>query len=493
MRFRLPPFRFTNEFFVLLLPIFFVLHGYTQYFTVIPFVDVIKLLGGYLLVTILVSMISLLFFHSWKKAAIFTFMVMAYNFFFGAIHDTLKKIWPQGFFTSYTFLIPLTLTFLVIVFIMTKRGRSSFVKVSSYLNWSLLILILIDATLLTGKLLKKNQQITAYNKADLTKCDSCTKPDIYLILADEYAGKQELKDLMKFDNSTFEQQLQARGFKVLQNTKSNYNFTAYSMSSMLNMEYLQPVPNNKVTTAGINKCTDLINHSSFPAYLKSIGYSIKNYSIFDVQNIPTSSETRFLQNKIRLISAQTFIGRIDRDIRFNLIVRLKWKSETRRFVMKELDEINHLYNNTIKIAGSSEQPKFVYTHLLMPHYPYFCDSIGRMYDEEKIFYNTDDTNAYLQYLEFSNKRFLYLIDQIITKSKNPPVIIFMSDHGFREFKSPVPQQYEFMNINALYLPSKAYSKFYDGMSNVNQFRALLNTIDNQHLPILKDSTVFLKE
>jgi hypothetical protein len=493
MRFKLPPFRFTNEFFLLLLPVFFVLHGYTEYYPVVPAADAVKLLGSYLLATVVTALFSFLLFRSWKRAAVFSFLVMAYNFFFGALHDTLKKVVRVGFFTSYAFLIPLTFVLLIVAFLLVKNSKSPYVKVSRYLNWSLLLLILIDLMLLTGKSLKKQPQITPLMEAGLSKCDSCTKPDIYLILADEYAGKQELKDLMKFDNSNFEHQLEARGFKVLENTKSNYNFTPYSMSSMLNMQYLQPVAGNKITTEGINKCTNLINHSLFPAYLKTSGYTIKNFSIFDVQDIPTTAETRFLQNKIRLISSQTFVGRIDRDIRFNLVIRFRWESETRRFVLKERQEINQLYNNAIEEAAKAEHPKFVYTHLLMPHYPYFCDSLGRMYDVYKIFNDTKDTKAYLQYLEYCNKRFLYLIDQIIATSKQPPVIIFMSDHGFREFEKAVPQQYEFMNINAVYLPSKNYSGFYNGMSNVNELRTLLNSELHQHLPMLKDSTIYLKE
>ena len=72
--------------------------------------------------------------------------------------------------------------------------------------------------------------------------------------------------------------------------------------------------------------------------------------------------------------------------------------------------------------------------------------------------------------------------------------MFMSDHGFREFiADSVDHSYHYMNINAIYLPNKQYQAFYKGMSNVNQFRILLNTEFNQRLPILKDSTSFLKE
>jgi hypothetical protein len=69
----------------------------------------------------------------------------------------------------------------------------------------------------------------------------------------------------------------------------------------------------------------------------------------------------------------------------------------------------------------------------------------------------------------------------------------MSDHGFRQFKEPVDKKYYFSNLISIYLPDGNYSGFYDGMSNVNMFRAFLNTEFGQNLPILKDSTIFLRE
>ncbi len=66
----------------------------------------------------------------------------------------------------------------------------------------------------------------------------------------------------------------------------------------------------------------------------------------------------------------------------------------------------------------------------------------------------------------------------------------MGDHGFRHLEGN--NNGHFMNFNSIYLPDKNYSRFYDGMSLVNEFRILLNTQFNQHLPILKDSTIFLQ-
>ena len=111
-------------------------------------------------------------------------------------------------------------------------------------------------------------------------------------------------------------------------------------------------------------------------------------------------------------------------------------------------------------------------------------------DENKV-----DKKAYIEYLVYFNKKLLELADYIKTNSTHPPIIIFMSDHGFRQFEAgeKIDNLYQFMNINAVFMPDGNYSGFYDGMSNVNQFRVILNSQFGQQLPILKDSTSFLRE
>jgi hypothetical protein len=124
---------------------------------------------------------------------------------------------------------------------------------------------------------------------------------------------------------------------------------------------------------------------------------------------------------------------------------------------------------------------------MMPHYPYYFDSKGNSLPVEKL---TALKNAnpqdYLEYLQYSNKRLIQLVDHILASSPNPPIIIILSDHGLQKMGD---RKYDFANLNAVRLPNKNYSLFYDSMTNVNQFRVIFNTYFNQHLPLLKDSTI----
>jgi hypothetical protein len=130
----------------------------------------------------------------------------------------------------------------------------------------------------------------------------------------------------------------------------------------------------------------------------------------------------------------------------------------------------------------------------MPHYAYYFDSLGNKRPSIEL---TDDfkvnKQAYIQYLVYANKKLLQLVDFIKANSSKPPVIILMSDHGFRQYPHTVDGNYQFMNLNTVFFPDSNYSGFYPGMTNVNNFRVILNSQFGQKLTMLPDSTSFLKE
>jgi hypothetical protein len=130
----------------------------------------------------------------------------------------------------------------------------------------------------------------------------------------------------------------------------------------------------------------------------------------------------------------------------------------------------------------------------MPHHPYYFDSTGRELPFEQLTeHQKNDRNAYISYLVYTNKRLLALIDHIFQQASSPPIIILLSDHGFRQLPPDVARKYFFMNLIAVLLPGKDYSRFKPMMSNVNVIRSVLNSTFNQQLTMLPDSTIFYEE
>ena len=149
------------------------------------------------------------------------------------------------------------------------------------------------------------------------------------------------------------------------------------------------------------------------------------------------------------------------------------------------------WTNTVTTVNH-QKPKFIYSHLMLPHFPYYFDSLGHPLPIEKLSgFRRTDVNDYIGYLKYGNKKIVALVDHILSTSPSPPVIMLLSDHGFRHPGKKIDRKYDFMNLNAVYLPGGNYSLFRDSMSNVNQFRVLFNTCFGLKLPLLKDSTTDL--
>ena len=96
----------------------------------------------------------------------------------------------------------------------------------------------------------------------------------------------------------------------------------------------------------------------------------------------------------------------------------------------------------------------------------------------------------MEQLKYSNKKILELADLLIKNSKTDPVIILMSDHGYRsdiDWENPKDKDIRmgFNNISAFYFPEKTI-KDSDMQSGVNIFRIFFNTYFDTEFPILED-------
>jgi hypothetical protein len=492
---KLPGINFNKEYFLFLLPVFFAVHGYREQYRQVSLSDIIYLGAILLVASIVMAAVFLLVFRNWRKAAMFSFGLMVFHIFFGPVHDAIKSVGGSTFFSKYSFILPLSLLLLAALFFYLKRTRHTFHQFTRYINLLLLVLIIVDLVPLVLKASVQNNN-AAVIPAGMQSCDTCSKPDIYLIIADEYAGHAALKEALGFDNTDFEMALKNRGFEIIDSSISNYNYTPFSIASTFAMDYLQGIEGRNQSAEDRKTCYRLINENTVVNFLKAQGYAVKNYSVFQFNNdLPPVGSTTFFTSGRDLITAHTFLGRLDRDVRFNTVTKLGWKSEMNRMANHELRNVQSLFEQTKNEAARKEKdPRLIYTHLMMPHYPYFFDKNGKRNPLELLTEgNQWREQKYIEYLQYSNGKFLELVDHIFAHSEKPPVIILMGDHGFRHFNRPVDKKYHFMNFNAVYLPDRDYDRFYKGISGVNQFRVLLNQVFGQQLPLLKDTSLFLKE
>lgn len=484
---------FEKEYFLLLLPVYFFFHGFVENHESVSLAGIIRLTVQYLMAAGVLSVIFFFLFRSWRKTALYVFVLMAFNFFFGFIHDRAKLFLPHSFLIKYTFLLPFVFVLFISCTLFFYKTGKRFNKLVLFLNFLLLLFIFMDIPALYKSISKANRQVALANA--FLPCSNCSKPDVYLIVSDEYAGSRELSEIFHFDNSPFEKFLQSKGFHIIKNSRSNYNYTDFSVASMLSMNFLSDIEGSNSSKHDLNICYGLINKNPLWNFFKANGYEIKNYSVFNVDNIPAKVQQNQILMGSRMITSQTFLSRVDRDIGFNLVTKLKMRSAVNEAQNHVKESNEKLYNDLLKESQvETKKPRFVFTHLMMPHFPYYFNRNGKEYPAEFVMQpNHFRKKEYIEYLQYCNKKFVVLLNTLMANLKKPSIIIFMGDHGWRHFTGKADRQYYFMNLSSVYLPDKNYLPFYDGMSNVNMFRILLNTEFRQRLPLLKDSVSFLKE
>jgi hypothetical protein len=479
-------------FFLYLLPVFFVLHGFTESYYLISAADSFLLLLKYLLfILILHGILFFLFRKNNDRASFLLFTMLLIYFFFGAFHDALKSVFPNSFLIKYSFLLPFILSIPVLTVMLSRRAHG-LGRLFAYLNLLFVILIAIDFGTLVSKIkvYDRQRQLKSIYR-DFTPCDTCAKPDIYLIVADEYAGEKTLRGLYQFDNSTFLNQLRERKFYVIKNSISNYNVTPISIASLLNIDYVNYEKKN-LSDISMRPVYNLIDTNILVPFFKLMGYKFINNSMFTVNGQSPLATQSFTPVNTRIIESQTLIDRVVKDLGYHL---LNWgiirgDDSDAYSVLKNNNKI--IENIKKQAIETGKKPSFSYSHLTMPHPPYYFDSKGKSNPHSEIVNgNKWREDRYLEYLKYANGVLINLIDFILIHSKAPPIIILISDHGFRhQFKGP-HEEYDFYNLNATFLPDQYVPKFDDNMSNVSYMRALLNVLFNQHLATNKQTKFYI--
>ncbi len=483
-----------NKFlFLFLLPLFYAWHGYVENYRLVSRKGMLMLTVTYCLLSLCLYGIFLLVYREKNRAAAGTLILLLIFFFFGSLQDALAIYIPGSFINRYSILLPV-LAILAILLLLVVRKRNLLPgKLILYLNCLFLVLILADTGRLFFKAKKYREQVLLTHPPAWQRCDSCEKPDIFLVLADEYAGRESLDSFFHFDNSGFEEQLASRGFYLVRDAHSNYNSTPFSMASLLNLSYLDGLRGSHRNRKDLNRCYHALEENRLTGFLQQNGYVFHNYSPFDIAGQTSLAEENFLPKNTSWISGNTLYGRIRRDLGYHWLRLTGGKKAMRRFNEKEEKNNERAERQLLELLhAESPLPRFVYTHLMLPHYPYYTDHQGRPYPADDLQDHYNDKERYIEYLQYANGRLLSLVDSILHYSFRP-VIVLMGDHGFRQWDSPPSLSVLYNNLNAVLLPGRDYSRFYNGMSNVNAFRVIVNSVFGQQLPLLRDSTVFISD
>lgn len=329
----------------------------------------------------------------------------------------------------------------------------------------------------------------------ISSVDKSNFPNIIYIVPDRYGSLASLKQNFNFDNSGFYKSLRDRSFIVNSGSRSNYPFTELSLSSTLNNSYLTSSDEN------INESSlyPLIKDSSAFRKIKDSGYKFYNfdnwwfgssdvaYADYNFMNLNDDSLSKPLS---QLYKIQTPIYSILRTI-------LGDNESFRQCSLLDtyFEEIERI------ITTESDQPKFIFAHLLAPHDPYLLDDKGECNSNAIQFSNIDPAsysediiwrsrvNLYTKYLIYTNKKILELFDKAKSRSSRDFIFVIQSDEG------PYPRCFlentsgDYSNcskrdwdiktgiINAMYFSNVGKFDESDLVSPINNFNIIFTQLD----------------
>ncbi len=425
-------------FFLFLLVVFFCLHGSVENYGHLNLGEVLTVAAIILACMAVFWALTWLVTRNLLFASLLTFFISLWYLFFGAVHDLFKTTPFLHFLKSYTVLLPVLLVANLLFTWWLKKNKQLYTKLFLYLNVLFIIFCVTDAFMLLNAHNRYQHKKDAFtDPVYFNQAKVAAKPNVYFLLFDEYAGYKSLQDSFGFKNDSLYNFLQQKQFKLLP-VFSNYDFTPYSMSSILNMQYVPDTYNKKLLTQpDIQHRFGEVRNAQVPAIFRSMGYTIENYSIFDIKDYPALYDANGLfPIHTALLTNKIFHKRLMKDIGWWFISG-KFKVP---YVEQHVMYRDDVYNKTVKekllqsAAARSAKPKLCYAHFFMPHGPYFRDSTGAFNTPKDIpdLYNRP---VYLSYLKYTNKVIQSLVNNI-TASDPAAIIIIMSDHGFYDYDDP---------------------------------------------------------
>lgn len=496
-----------KPYFLLLLPLFFIFHGYNAFFSFFPFRFVLLNLAISLLVTALLYLVSFWSLKNKKKAAIFSFWILLFILTFGFLHDTLKKTVGSIFFSSYKFILPLIFVFLIALWLFIKRSTGIFnqlflflnILLSSFIGYEFINSVTNYIAYKKNNHLLDNRFSTYYQAEKNTSLPDTSKPDIYFLVFDALPSTAAMQNAWNFNNNTLDSFLLNKNFYVVPRSKSNYNLTVLSVSSTLNMDYTPPLDLYQDETKMYFKASASLLDNSLVRYLNGAGYDIKQYQPVSFVNKDWNGNLFFSEMLYMNYFYQTLPGRVYRDVGWNFSqpkTKFIKKQDFSYYEKRNNDHRNDLLQTTLLIKNScamnKPKPQFVYAHYQLPHDPYIYDSLGNLKPAEKtITYKEEEQPAaFIEQVKFANKIIQQLVTHIKQTNKPNTVIIIEGDHGFRNIYGKKGYMI-YDNFSAFYFPDRNYKDLYPTISPVNSFRVVLNNFFETKLPLLKDSSIFI--
>lgn len=441
--------------------------------------------------------VVLLIFHKFRaiKAANGTVIFLIFFNAYGLCYRYLLQL-DIIRIKHYT-LLPLVVVLAVyLIFFLAKVKDSISAEIWKNLLLVVSILIVLNLLKMIPAEIKKGQvNITS---APLSHSDQVIpaekSPDIYYIVLDEFAGFQAMREYWGYHEvDHFVDFLKDRGFFVAEESHGSSIDTLHQMATRLN--YREYSPGEDIQTY-FNAIAD----NRVMRDLKSRGYTTV---VFDETNMPYPSAKPIHTDYLYEYESPAIseINRGEYGLYFDEFGELVIDntmfyafSQSYRRNNPIVSQHSRMISFTVDNIASRDvpSPKFVYVHLMLPHFPFIFDRSGNITDSDHF----TDWNHYLENYIYSIKVAEEMVNNILAEmdGNNPPVIILQSDHGARNHLTArigsavlpnYPEEFKTLILYALYLPGYDYSSLPQDIKPVNTFPVIFNHLFETNIALIK--------
>jgi Sulfatase len=303
-------------------------------------------------------------------------------------------------------------------------------------------------------------------------------PDIYLIVLDEYANANVLREQFKFDNREFQDSLTRLGFTIPRSVHSNYAHTILSLPSLLNFSHLVGL------TAELGRsATDptlpgyLLQHNRAVRFLKSQGYRILFYPS---QWWPATEHSPQADAEFKAWHGLNLGRALTRSHFRRTLTQMTPLGQIFRQPPYDGDHVRRTLE-ALQAVPAHPEPTFAFAHVMNPHYPYVFEADCRAVPPHGA---KRKRVAYVNQLQCLNRLVLATVTTLLQRSATPPVIILQGDHGTSTLNfswassaaavSQAQARERFGAFGAYYLPNGGSRLVSDSVTIVNLLQRVLS-------------------
>jgi len=443
-----------------------------------------------------------------KTAAITALMVFMF-FTFGHIYNITQDYFyivlapPIILEPIYLFFIVWGVLFIIFFYILLT-SRRNFRPLTNLLNTMAGILVIFQLVniglywLQTDETSKVSSNSTVDQQALKPSTDQ--PPDIYHIVLDGYGRADILAELYQHNNQPFIKALQERGFFVAEQSRANYAQTVLSLTSALNLDYVDKLklPADEDRTIALrkrlknNSVVDFLRQQGYLFVSFSTGYSLTEMDNADIFIIPQLGLSEFENMLVSTTPIPILLTIVTSNV------------SQYEFHRARLLEVFKQLGRPIEV----NQPIYLFAHFLLPHPPFVFDAEGNpinpkrpfSLDDGDHFYDKGGSQAeyiagYRDQLTFTNQQVLMVIDQILANATRPPIIILQGDHGpgsqlnLKDINQTNLQE-RFYILNAYHLPDGGQADLSATITPINSYRLIFNHYFGTDYEYLPDESYF---